>query len=145
MVDTRLADALEASQLRALLLEWNDHHDEAHAIVQDCSDPTGSLIHGILHRREPDYGNAEYWMRRVGKHPCYRSLSTVLRASEFDWTAAQELKTRLLPGDDWSPVGMIESCESAITLPSSHPLYGCLMRVQQAEFRCLAEFILSQG
>ena len=55
--------------LRCAALLWHDHHDAAHAIAQEDSSAEGSFLHGILHRREPDYDNARYWFRRVGKHP----------------------------------------------------------------------------
>ena len=37
--------------------------------------PTGSWLHGIMHRREPDAFNSKYWWRRVGPHPVFKILA----------------------------------------------------------------------
>ena len=52
-----------------------DFFDEAHNIFQDLKSQTGSLWHGISHRREKDYSNAGYWYSRCGNHPAAHQMA----------------------------------------------------------------------
>lgn len=55
---------------RALQALWHDARDEwdtAHGLVDDSTDPDGCEVHGYLHRREGDDGNAAYWYRHAGR------------------------------------------------------------------------------
>ncbi len=63
----RDADAARAC-LAGLWLRF-DWLDESHAVSQSLDTADGAFWHGIMHRREGDYGNAKYWLRRVGPHP----------------------------------------------------------------------------
>lgn len=48
--------------------------DRSHTLSQEINSPEGSFWHGIMHRREGDFGNAKYWFRRVGDHPVLDQL-----------------------------------------------------------------------
>lgn len=56
------------------LWAYHDFWDEAHTVAQDIDTPDGSFWHAVLHRREPDAWNSNYWWRRVGRHPVLAEL-----------------------------------------------------------------------
>jgi hypothetical protein len=54
----------------ALLALWWDgkgNWQKAHEIAQDVAGADGAWVHGYLHRKEGDEGNAGYWYRRAGR------------------------------------------------------------------------------
>lgn len=56
-------------ELVAGLYLYVDELDKAHDACQDLDTPTGAYWHAIMHRREGDFSNALYWLRRARKHP----------------------------------------------------------------------------
>jgi hypothetical protein len=60
--------------VHSLLWLHHDFLDESHEISQGIHTPTGSYLHAVMHRREPDAFNSKYWWRRVGSHPVLASL-----------------------------------------------------------------------
>ena len=55
--------------LAAGLWLYVDDLDRSHRVSQSLEDTTGSYWHGIMHRREGDFSNSHYWMRRATEHP----------------------------------------------------------------------------
>lgn len=83
-------DGLAASRqmefLSGLWLVAGDIH-ASHSISQDLSSAEGSFLHGIMHRREGDFGNAKYWFRRVGSHPIFEQIESETEGHYGDPTA----------------------------------------------------------
>ena len=87
--------------------------DEAHALCQDVPTPSGSYWHGVMHRREGDYGNAQYWFRRAGVYPACKSM-----------------------GADWDPIAFVDEVRRIVKEGGSQ---DCLER-QRAEWRALFDW-----
>jgi hypothetical protein len=96
--------------------------EEAHAMAQDIATAEGSYWHAIVHRQEPDAGNAAYWFRQVGAHPIFPALARA---------AGQEGR--------WDPFAFIEMCEEARRRPRSE-LEDRARGIQRVEWQLLFDY-----
>lgn len=145
----RRGEPADGVALRAGLFQWHDFLDESHQLSQSVEgegrNQLGDYWHAIMHRREPDYGNAKYWFRCIGRHPLFTEVAPaaeiILRES-----AAPDIgrwQSRLLSGSRWDAFAFVDFCEACAANEES-PLALTARRIQLAEMRLLLEMTLRQ-
>jgi hypothetical protein len=113
----RIARAKVPEVLRAGLYLYCGCWSEAHETAQNIATREGSYWHAIVHRQEPDAGNAGYWFGQVGQHPIFAELGAAA-------------------GETWSPRAFIELCERARRQPGSD-LERRALELQRLEWQLL--------
>jgi len=108
--------------VRAGLYLYFSCWQEAHELAQEIETPDGSYWHAIVHRQEPDPGNAGYWFRRVGAHPIYPALCRA--AAEAGYQG----------GPRWDPIAFVDYCERARPGSAEEAI---ALQVQRAEWQLL--------
>ncbi len=124
LAGSKVADVERKCMTSGILLLWDFLH-ESHEISQTMegrTNPgTADYWHGIMHRREPDAGNAAYWFRRVGLHPAFATLVSNLDGWMKETGASDEeialAKRKLISNDAFDPLAVIELSTKAIRKP----------------------------
>lgn len=135
--------------IRAGLLLWHDLLDESHTEAQSIEGEgvgrLGDYWHAIMHRREPDYGNARYWLRRVGSHPVHEELTRRLQAVRNDLLGLAERAADgvtwldRVVGTRWNSDAMVSLCERCAGRLRTDGLVRLAQWIQAAEMTLLMD------
>ncbi len=133
----------DSSPLKGALLLWNDNLPRAHEIAQEIATATGSYLHGVMHRREPDYENSKYWFHKVGRHPDFPSLRTAaLDLLKGPFAGLAPLRKAAESSAEWDPFRMVDWCEEAARKADDDPLVLFLRALQAREIERLTDSCL---
>ena len=62
--------------VRAGLFYYHNALEDSHQQAARDEGDTAAYWHGMVHRREGDFENARYWMRRAGEQPGFREMQS---------------------------------------------------------------------
>ena len=99
--DRPAADPALVPLLRAALFYFHNALPDSHEILNKASGDPAAYWHGMVHRREGDFENARYWMRRAGEQPTFAELHS--RASDGSPNMRRQ--------SGWDPFLFINLCE----------------------------------
>lgn len=112
-----------------------DFMDEAHAIAQDLETREAAYWHAVVHRREPDPGNARYWFARVGEHPVFPALLEDARALVAAAPRPPKALVKMVEASRWDPAAFVAACSAG---PEDDPL---LLAIQLREWELLFDHV----
>ena len=109
---SQLAEEYRGSLIESGLWLLFGELDRSHDISQNIGSAEGSFWHGIMHRREGDFGNSKYWFRRVGEgHPVHQALAAKIADSNLD----ADFESFGLDSSDTIAFGLVDACQTAIS------------------------------
>lgn len=127
--------SLAAGATRSGLLLWNDDLYASHTLSQGIAEPIGSYWHGIMHRREGDFGNAKYWFSNVGDHPIFEAL----------YEKGKEIYPKITEWKRWDPARFIDEVEEVTTNDEEDTPRGeQLKKLQVLEMSLLLQYSMEQ-
>lgn len=98
---TPTGDARFVPLVRAGLFYHHNALDDAHRLVQEATGDAAAYWHAMIHRRERDFENARYWLRRAGEQPSFAEMQA--RASEVSSNMGRQMT--------WDPFLLVHLAE----------------------------------
>ncbi len=130
-----------AQAARAGLLLATGGLEEAHRIVQELETSEAYYWHGIVHRREPDWSNAQYWFRQLGDHPVFNELTRVINHAT---SPIKETENAIFPSKAWDPFRFIDLCKDCEKGARSERMVE-LLALQQCEIEMLLDYCMRKA
>jgi hypothetical protein len=124
----------DAAAMLAGLWLYHDWLDESHGISQGLHSETGSLWHAIMHRREGDFSNSQYWYARCRNHPVLAAMAPAANPVLNPLPADKSLLRLTSPA--WNPNAFVDLVEAVHDDPHD-PRHAAAVSLQQIEWRLL--------
>ena len=140
----RLVDSFVTSKItdtyktiRAAMLILADDLSEAHNIVQSIHSSPAAAFHAIIHRREADFWNSNYWWRRAHSLPW-----PTLPAQLAPLLQAHQSTLSTLCTSTYAPSAFTDAVERHHNDPALTPT---LLEIQRLEWKSLLISTLQQS
>lgn len=114
--------------IRSALLLWHDHLEASHTISQSINTDNGSFLHSLVHRREPDYPNAKYWLNQTGQHKAYPEITKRSRKILKDTPSLNLIIS------EWNPYEMVDCVQQSKVNTDEYKALQELQRVEMEVF-----------
>jgi hypothetical protein len=145
LADGRPDGLLSAQAWKAALHLWNDSLDAAHELVEHMDTPTGTALHGIMHRRERDFDNAKYWLRLAGDHPAFHSLqsrtASFLQQQIFPAGPLRDVFSNMATQGSWNPYLFISAIAIQENRIGDDAARALLENIQQLELEAVIRYL----
>ena len=122
---------------------WKEAHELADAHEGTAA---GHWLHAIVHRREPDAGNSKYWYAKVkAPAPLFQAIGkeALNLLKQQPVAGLVPLAEKLESSGTWEPAAFVDLCDQFKEEDPDSPAYRTLARIQEIEWRGLAEYILT--
>jgi hypothetical protein len=134
LITGQLARADDARAMLSGLWLYFDWLDRSHTISQSLENPTGSLWHAIMHRREGDFSNSKYWYARCKDHPISSALGANAQRLVNNMPADKSLLRLIMPA--WNPSAFVDLVEQVHNTPGD-PRHAVAVALQKLEWQLL--------
>ena len=115
--------------LRAGLFYYHNAIEDSHREAARAEGDLAAYWHGMVHRREGDFDNARYWMRRAGEQPIFQELHG--RAAEGAPNMGRQ--------SNWDPFLFVNLCEQYKY--GAHEYRKEIGTLQRVEFAVMFDYV----